>query len=141
MTMLAVTKAPEVFNAGVSLYGVSDWDVFLDQNQRKLWRVRLLAKPGDPRENPELFERSAAIQYVSQARAPLLLLQGTTDDGVVPAQSLALLGPLAEAGKPASYVEYTGEGHGFRQVGSVRDLYQRVERFFHEHNGPPDVNH
>ena len=75
-------------------------------------------------------------------QAPLLLLQGTTDDGVVPEQSLALLDALTKAGKTASYVAYTGEGHGFRQVGSVRDLYQRVERFFHEHNGrPPGATH
>jgi dipeptidyl aminopeptidase/acylaminoacyl peptidase len=141
MTMLALTKAPDVFSAGVSLYGVSDWDVFLDQSQRKLWRVRLLAKLGDPKVNAELYERSAAIRNVSQARAPLLLLQGTTDDGVVPEQSLALLDALTEAGKRASYAEYTGEGHGFRQIGSVRDLYQRVERFFHEHNGPTGMNH
>jgi dipeptidyl aminopeptidase/acylaminoacyl peptidase len=140
MTMLALAKAPETFSAGVSLYGVSDWDVFLDQSQRKLWRVRLLAKLGDPREHPGLYERSAAIRFVDQVQAPLLLLQGTTDDGVVPAQSLDLLEALGRAGKTASYVEYTGEGHGFRQVGSVRDLYERVERFLHEHNGrPPGV--
>ncbi len=139
MTMLALTKAPEVFSAGISLYGVSDWDVFLDESQRKLWRVRLLAKLGDPEENAELYERSAAIRYVSQARAPLLLLQGGTDDGVVPAQSLALLEALTKAGKSASYVEFTGEGHGFRQIGSARDLYQRVERFLLAHNGPPVV--
>ncbi|MBM3779139.1 MAG: S9 family peptidase [Acidimicrobiia bacterium] len=136
MTMLALAKSPETFSAGVSLYGVSDWDVFLDQSQRKLWRLRLIAKLGDPRQNPAFYERSAAIRDAARVQAPLLLLQGTTDDGVVPEQSLALLDALKKEGKTASYVAYTGEGHGFRQIGSVRDLYQRVERFFREHNGP-----
>jgi len=137
MTMLALAKAPEMFSAGISLYGVSDWDIFLDQSQRKLWRLRLLAKLGDPDAHPERYARSAAIRDAARVRAPLLLLQGLTDDGVVPAQSLDLLDALVAAGKTtSSYVGYTGEGHGFRQIGSVRDLYQRVERFLHEHNGP-----
>ena len=64
MTMLTITKASEVCSAGVSLYGVSDWTTFLDQSQRKLWNVRLIAKLGEPTENTELYDRSAAIRFV-----------------------------------------------------------------------------
>jgi dipeptidyl aminopeptidase/acylaminoacyl peptidase len=136
MTMLAMTKAPDVFSAGISLYGVSDWATFLDQTKQRLWAVRLRAKLGDPAANPDLYERSAAIRFVSQARAPLLILQGADDDGVVPEQGESLYRALREQGKTAEFAIYTGEGHGFRHVGSLRDLYQRVESFLRRYNGP-----
>lgn len=134
MTMLAVTRAPGVCRAGVSMYGVSDWAVFTKQNQRRLWNYRLFSKLGRPDGNPELYRRAAAIHYVDDARAPLLILQGTDDDGVVPAQGESLYDAMRKAGRTAEYVAFTGEGHGFRQLGSQRDLYQRVLAFLERHN-------
>jgi dipeptidyl aminopeptidase/acylaminoacyl peptidase len=32
------------------------------------------------------------------------------------------------------YAIYTGEGHGFRHTGSLRDLYTRTESFLGKHN-------
>jgi dipeptidyl aminopeptidase/acylaminoacyl peptidase len=134
MTMLAMTKAPAVCSAGISLYGVSDWTPFLKQSKRKLWRMRLVAKLGDPAKDQQLWDRSAAIKFASQARFPLLMAQGMDDDGVLPAQSEALLDAMRQAGKTAEYVAYTGEGHGFRHTGSLRDLYERVEAFLAKYN-------
>jgi dipeptidyl aminopeptidase/acylaminoacyl peptidase len=135
MTMLAITRAPDLCRAGVALYGVSDWTAFTKQNQRRLWNYRLYSKLGRPDEHPELYERAAAIRYVNDARAPLLILQGTDDDGVVPAQGESLFDEMQKAGKTVEYVAFTGEGHGFRQLGSQRDLYQRVLTFLDAHNG------
>jgi len=139
MTMLAITKAPGVFRAGISLYGVSDWATFLDQTKRRLWAVRLKAKLGDPDVHADLYERSAAIRFAADAQAPILILQGADDDGVVPEQGESLYRTLVELGKPASFAIYTGEGHGFRHVGSERDLFVRVTDFLRRHNGPRPV--
>ena len=136
MTMLAITKAPGVCSAGISLYGVSDWAVFVKQSKRKLWRMRLVAKLGDPDENADLYDRSAAIQFAANATSPLLILQGADDDGVVPAQGEALYDAMKKAGKTVEYAIYWGEGHGFRSVGSQRDLYTRTEAFLKAHNVP-----
>ena len=135
MTMLTITKAPDVCAAGISLYGVSDWTTFLEQNQRKLWSVRLIAKLGEPASNVALYDRSAAIRFVDQVASPLLILQGQDDDGVVPEQGTSLYQALVAAGKEAQYVAFVGEGHGFRHVGSQRDLYERAEAFFARHLG------
>ena len=134
MTMLAITKTPDVCSAGISLYGVSDWTPFLAESKRKLWRMRLVAKLGDPAADRALWDRSAAIRFASQARSPLLLVQGMDDDGVLPAQSEALYDAMHRAGKIVDYVAYTGEGHGFRHIGSLRDLYHRVDAFLTRYN-------
>jgi dipeptidyl aminopeptidase/acylaminoacyl peptidase len=134
MTMLAITKAPEVFSAGISLYGVADWATWLTQNKVRAWRVRALAKLGAPEKNGPLYERAAAIRYAQNARAPLLILQGQDDDGVVPAQGEALYDAMRKADKTVDYVAYIGEGHGFRHTGSQRDLYTRVDSFLLRYN-------
>ena len=134
MTMLTITKAPDVCNAGISRVGVSDWMTFLEQSQRRLWNVRLRAKLGNPDENLELYERSAAIRYVHQARSPLLITQGQDDDGVVPEQGESLYKAMKEAGKTVEYLTYIGEGHGYRHIGSLRDLYYRVDNFLTKYN-------
>ena len=135
MTMLAVTKTPQVCSAGVSLYGVSDWTTFLEQSKRKLWRMRLVAKLGDPKKDPDLWNKSAAIKYAAQGRSPLLILQGLDDDGVMPIQGESLYDALRQLGKTVEYDGYVGEGHGFRHTGSLRDLYTRVEAFLTKYNG------
>ena len=134
MTMLAVTKAPGVCSAGISLYGVSDWTIFVKQNQRKLWRMRLIAKLGEPDQYPERYDRAAAIKFAADATSPLLILQGSDDDGVVPAQGESLHDAMKKAGKTVEYAIYWGEGHGFRHTGSRRDLYTRIEAFLTKHN-------
>jgi dipeptidyl aminopeptidase/acylaminoacyl peptidase len=134
MTMLAITKAPGVCSAGISLYGVSDWTIFVKQNKRKLWRMRLIAKLGEPDASRALYDRAAAIKYASDATSPLLLLQGSDDDGVVPAQAESLYDAMKKEGKTVEYAIYWGEGHGFRHTGSLRDLYTRTEAFLAKHN-------
>jgi dipeptidyl aminopeptidase/acylaminoacyl peptidase len=135
MTMLAITKAPDVCSAGISLYGVSDWAAFTKQNQRRLWNYRLFSKLGRPEDSAALYDRAAAIKYVDDATAPLLIMQGTDDDGVVPAQGEALYDAMRKAGKRVEYVAYTGEGHGFRGIGSQRDMYERTLAFLEAAHG------
>ncbi len=139
MTMLAVTKTPEVCSAGISLYGVSDWAAFLTESKRKLWRMRLVSKLGDPAKDRELWNKSAAIRFAAQARSPLLILQGMDDDGVMPVQGESLYDAMSKQGKTVEYVAFVGEGHGFRHTGSLRDLYDRVGAFLTRYNGPKDA--
>ena len=134
MTMLAITKAPGVCSAGISLYGVSDWTPFVKESKRKLWRMRLIAKLGEPDKHRDAYDRAAAINFAGQATSPLLILQGSDDDGVVPAQGESLHDAMKKAGKVVDYAIYWGEGHGFRHTGSLRDLYTRTERFLNAHN-------
>src|SRR3972149_6190412 len=80
---------------------------------------------GDPDQYPERYDRAAAIKFAADATSPLLILQGSDDDGVVPAQGESLHDAMKKAGKTVEYAIYWGEGHGFRHTGSRRDLYTR----------------
>ena len=53
-----------------------------------------------------------------------------TDDPVVPIdQSRTLAVRIEAAGGEVEFVEYEGEGHGFRDPANVTDEYTRTEAF------------
>ena len=52
---------------------------------------------------------------MGQCRAALLTLQGSDDKAVPPQQSRDIVAAARAAGCPVAYIEFAGEGHGFRQ--------------------------
>jgi dipeptidyl aminopeptidase/acylaminoacyl peptidase len=57
-----------------------------------------------------LRERSA-ISWADELNVPLLIMQGSSDPQVNPAQSLALAGKLQSLGKPYQLIIYSGDNH------------------------------
>lgn len=58
-------------------------------------------------------ERSP-IHHVDRLSTPLILLQGTDDKVVPPAQAQEMAEVLRAKGLPVALVMFEGEGHGFR---------------------------
>jgi dipeptidyl aminopeptidase/acylaminoacyl peptidase len=52
---------------------------------------------------------------MANCRAALITFQGSDDKAVPPQQSRAIVGAARAAGCPVAYIEFEGEGHGFRQ--------------------------
>jgi len=50
---------------------------------------------------------------------PMIILQGSEDAVVPPAQAESLVSSLASANIPHSYLLFEGEGHGFRQAENI----------------------
>ena len=67
----------------------------------------------------QLYIERSPLSHPERFRVPLLLLQGAEDPVVPPAQSEAIRDALAARGIPHAYVEYAGEGHGFRRAETV----------------------
>lgn len=108
--------------AGCSLFGISDLSA-IAQDTHKLesrypWR---LVAPWPDRA--DVYADRSPINRLDQLRTPLILLQGTEDKVVPPAQSELLAAALREKGLAVSLVMFEGEGHGFRDpVNQVRAL-------------------
>lgn len=95
-------------SAGISPYGVSHWTVFVKQNQRKLWRMRLIAKLGEPDKYPERYDRAAA----DQVRGRRDLNEGDAGDpeGVVYFHGrVARSSRTVTSGRSTSFAELSGE--------------------------------
>ena len=78
LSMMAVTKAPEVWAAGVPIVPFVNWFTEIE-NEDPVLQQSDLATMGDPEKNKALFEDRSPINFVDQIKAPLLLLAGGHD--------------------------------------------------------------
>ena len=91
-----------------------------------------------PWEDMELMRQRSPITHFEKCRTPLLILHGTSDTRVHPAQSLALYRAVKTYGKtPVRLVHYPGEPHGNRRTGSQLDFSLRLMRWMNHYlKGP-----
>jgi dipeptidyl aminopeptidase/acylaminoacyl peptidase len=137
MTMMAVTKTPDVWAAGVPIVPFVNWftemeheDPVLQQSDR--------ATMGDPEKNPELFRDRSPIFFVDQIKAPLLLLAGGHDPRCPKEETIQVADAIRKHGGIADYKIYENEGHGFAKVENQIDAYQRVTDFLKARVPPAD---
>ncbi len=137
MTMMAVTKAPDIWAAGVPIVPFVNWftemeheDPVLQQSDR--------ATMGDPEKNPELFRDRSPIFFVDQIKAPLLLLAGGHDPRCPKEETIQVADAIKKHGGIADYKIYENEGHGFAKVENQIDAYRRVTDFLKARVPPAD---
>ena len=128
LCMLALTKAPDMWAAGVSVVGFFDWETEL-AHERGFLKAYDLKKMGDPVKNRDLYRDHSPIHFLENLRAPLLLTASSRDVRCPPTESRALVEKLKSMGKQYEYHEYTDEGHWPRKRKNLKDLYERSVRF------------
>src|SRR5947208_7493937 len=75
LTMMAVTKAPELWAAGVPIVPFVNWFTEIE-NEGPLLREYDLATMGDPVKDRQRYIDRSPINFVDQIKAPLLILAG-----------------------------------------------------------------
>ena len=117
-TVLAAVTRTDAFAAGISRYGVGDVRALAaDTHDFEARYLDGLIGPLPDAE--EVYIERSPLSHPELFRVPLLLLQGSDDRVVPPAQSEAVRDALASHGVPHAYVLYEGEGHGFRKAETV----------------------
>ncbi|MDP8924238.1 MAG: prolyl oligopeptidase family serine peptidase, partial [Chloroflexota bacterium] len=130
--LLCLALHPDVFAAGVDLYGVADLFALSEETHRfEAHYTDTIVGP-----LPETYDRyveRSPVTLADRIRAPLLILQGDKDDVVPPNQSEAIHKKLAARGVPVELKVYEGEGHGWRKLATVLDELDRTDRFLRRH--------
>jgi len=126
--MLALTKFPDMWAAGVSIVGFFDWKTEVE-SERGFLRAYDHRKMGDPRKNPEFFRERSPLYFLENLKAPLLMTASCQDVRCPPQQSRMVVERLKRLGKEVEYHEYSDEGHWPRKRKNLRDLYERSVRF------------
>ena len=136
-TLAGLATFPDRFACGLSLYGLSDLETFMDRvvpaGHAETWKRRL----GDPRTaaGRARLRAHSPIHAVARIRGPILLSHGGRD-GVAPiAQSDRMVDALRSAGTPVTYLVFPEEGHDYRQVGTWVSFWSEAERFLADHLG------
>jgi len=139
LTMMAVTKAPEVWASGVAIVPFVNWFTELENEDPSLQQSHL-ATMGDPAKNKALFEERSPINFVNQIRAPMLLLAGGHDPRGSKSETQQVVDAIKKRGGTVDYKIYENEGHSFARVENQIDAYKRVADFLLAHVVPADCS-
>lgn len=127
-TVLGAIVGTDVFAAGISRYGVGDARALAaDTHDFEAHYLDGLIGPLPDAE--DVYVARSPLSHAERFRVPVLLLQGSEDEVVPPAQSEAIRDALAANGVPHAYVLYDGEGHGFRRKETVVDMLEKELAF------------
>ncbi len=116
------------YKAGVCSYGVSNqfglvMDTHKFEERYSEWLLGALP------EAAERYRDRSPIFHAEKIIDPMIVFQGT-DDPVVPQdQSDSIVASLRRRGIPHEYQLYKGEGHGWRKPETIKDFYDKIERF------------
>ncbi|HWP03956.1 MAG TPA: S9 family peptidase [Gemmatimonadaceae bacterium] len=122
-TLLALTKTPGLFRAGIDLMGITDL-----RSPFSPYRVGV-----SEAENPDLYRRISPITSADQLQEPLLIIHSDQDRNVVPQQTYHLVDELRRLGKAFELRLYYGEAHGLADPEHQLDSYERMVSFFDQH--------
>jgi dipeptidyl aminopeptidase/acylaminoacyl peptidase len=132
--LLALTKTPDLFKAGVDLAGPTDKrSPFVDH-------YNALQIGATEAEDPALYDRISPMKSIGDLRAPLLVLHGDADRNVVIEFTHRLIDELERQHKTYEAKIYPGEAHGLADPAHQLDAYRRIVAFFDRYlkaPGPP----
>lgn len=136
MTMMAVTKAPEVWGAGVAIVPFVNYFTEV-QNEDPALREFDLATMGDPVKNKALWEDRSPINFVDRIKAPLLIQAGGNDPRCPRSEAQQVVEAIKKRGGVVELKVYENEGHGFSRIENQIDSWKRIAVFLQEHVPPP----
>jgi dipeptidyl aminopeptidase/acylaminoacyl peptidase len=139
LTMMGVTKTPEVWAAGVPIVPFVNWFTEI-QNEDPVLQQSDLATMGDLEKNKALYEDRSPINFVHQIKAPLYLLAGGNDPRCPKEEAQQVVDAVKKRGGVVEYKVYENEGHGFAKVENQIDAYKRVADFLKAHVPPADCS-
>ncbi|HKM84827.1 MAG TPA: S9 family peptidase [Terriglobales bacterium] len=139
LTMMGVTKAPELWAAGVPIVPFVNWFTEI-QNEDPVLQQSDLATMGDLVKNKALYEDRSPINFIDQIKAPLYLLAGGNDPRCPKEEAQQVVDAVKRRGGVVEYKVYENEGHGFARVENQIDAYKRVADFLKAHVPPADCS-
>ncbi|HEY2236762.1 MAG TPA: S9 family peptidase, partial [Candidatus Angelobacter sp.] len=135
LTMMAVTKAPDLWAAGVAIVPFVNWFTEIE-NEDPLLRQYDMATMGDPMKDKARFQDRSPINFVGQIKAPLLLLAGANDPRCPHTEAEQVASAIKKRNGIAELKIYENEGHGFAKVENQIDAYTRVADFLKKYAEP-----
>ncbi len=128
LTMMALTKAPELWAAGIAITPFVNWTTELANVDPNI-RQTDIAIMGDPAANKDLYADRSPINFIDRIKAPLLLLAGGNDARCPATEAQQVAAAIKKNGGVVQLKIYDGEGHNFSRIETTKDAYQRVSDF------------
>jgi len=136
MTMAALTYAPEEFDVGVNIFGVTNWIRTL-KNIPPWWesfKDALYLELGNPHTADSVrLKRISPLFHTDKVTKPLMVLQGAKDPRVLQIESDEIVAGVKKNGVPVEYVLFEDEGHGFVKKENQIEANSRILKFLDQY--------
>lgn len=115
MTAAALAFQPDVFDAGIDIFGVTNWVRTLTSIPPwwASFKESLYDEMGDPATDGVRHRAISPLFHAKNIKKPLLVIQGANDPRVLKVESDELVAEVKAGGTPVEYVVFPDEGHGF----------------------------
>lgn len=114
MTMAGLAAYPELFAAGVNLFGVVNFRTFFAHTEPWMAAISKI-EYGDPETEGDMLDALSPITHVNKVIAPTLVLHGANDTNVPVIEAEQVVDNLKTRNIPVDYILFPDEGHGFQK--------------------------
>ncbi|HZG51636.1 MAG TPA: S9 family peptidase [Pyrinomonadaceae bacterium] len=132
MTLAAITLYPDLWAAGVEMYGISNFETNL-RNTSGYRRKQREREYGTLAGDLEFLRSISPIYKVDRIKAPLLVFQGKNDPRVPYTESEQIVKALRDRNAPVEYTLFDDEGHGFVKLNNRLVVYPKIVDFLERH--------
>ncbi|MBU2445004.1 MAG: alpha/beta fold hydrolase [Bacteroidetes bacterium] len=136
-TLSGLAFTPDLYACGFDIVGPSNIITLLNSIPpywapiKKIFDVRV-GDQNDPEDAKMLAEQSP-LNYASNIKAPLFVVQGANDPRVKKAEADQIVIALRDLGRNVEYMLAPDEGHGFAGQENRLAMYTAMEQFFAKH--------
>jgi dipeptidyl aminopeptidase/acylaminoacyl peptidase len=140
--LMGVLNDPDVFKCAINWAGVTDiasmydshW--FYSSDLPTEWKQHGMPElVGETKADAEQLKSTSPLQQAARIKRPLLLAYGDADRRVPLVHGIRFYKAVKQHNNEVEFVEYDGEGHGWKLVKNRVDFWGRVEKFLDKHIG------
>jgi dipeptidyl aminopeptidase/acylaminoacyl peptidase len=132
LALVGAQRNPDLFRCAVSIAGLSDLGLLIDEGYRWLSAKVVQKQVGT---DPAKLKRDSPRQHATDFKVPVLLLHGDRDAQAPYAQSEVMDTALTHAGKPHRFITIHDADHQLSAESDRVTMLREVEAFLVEHLG------
>lgn len=133
-TLVGMTMTPDKYALGVDIVGISNLETFI-HTIPPYWKParahlnKMMGVDVDSDAAKALLKKKSPINYVSNIKHPLMIVQGANDPRVNRAESEQMVEVMKKNNIPVLYLLYPDEGHGVARPVNKMTMYSYIESF------------
>jgi len=132
----AITRFPaEIAAAAAPICGMTDLVVDYESTRPDLRPYSEEMMGGSPDQVPDRYRERSPINFLTNIKGRLLIVQGLQDPNVTPENVEVARAALEQEGIGYQLLAFEDEGHGIVRPENQKILYRRLARFFEEAMG------
>lgn len=136
MTMAGITEYPDLFAAGVDLFGIVNFMTFFQHTEPWMAAISTV-EYGDPATQKDMLDKLSPIYKLDRIKAATMVQHGANDTNVPVIEAEQIVNNLKSRGVPVEYILFPDEGHGFRKIPNRIKSTVEMVRFFNDHLAGP----